>query len=108
MAEIEARKKEKVECKSKSVEKNEFDDPEAEGGNKAESEESECSTSDFEVVIEEEVLTISSDNEENVGCKQQDVSLSINDAKAVDPLPSTYMGRPEKETFEQKKHRLTG
>ena len=108
MAEIEARKKEKVECKSKSVEKNEFDDPEAEGGNKAESEESECSTSDFEVVIEEEVLTISSDNEENVGCKQQDVSLSINDAKAVDPLPTTYMGRPEKETFEHKKHRLTG
>jgi len=37
MAEIEARKKEKVECKSKSVDKNEFDDPEAEGGNKAES-----------------------------------------------------------------------
>lgn len=108
MAEIEARKKEKAKCKSKSEEKNEFDDPEAEEGNKAENEELECNTSDFEVEIEEEVLTISSDNEENVGCQQQDVSPSINEAKAVDSLPSTSMGRPKKETFEQKKHRLTG
>jgi len=83
MAEIEARKKEKVKRKGKSVEKDEFHDPEAEEGNKAESEKSECSTSDFEVEIEEEVLTISSDNEENVWCKQQDVSLSITRRKPL-------------------------
>jgi len=83
MAEVEARNKEKVKCKSKSVEKNEFDDPVAEGENKAKSEESECSISDFEVEIEEEVLTISSDNEENVWCKQQDVSLSITRRKPL-------------------------
>jgi len=109
MAEIEARKKEKVKRKTKSIEKNEFDDPEAEEGNKAENEESEYSTSDFEVEIEEEeVLTISSDTEENVEYKQQDESLSIDEAKVVDSLPSVSMGSPKKETFEQKKHRLTG
>ena len=109
MAEIEARKKEKAKCKNKSEEKNEFDDPEAEEGNKAENEESEYSTSDFEVEIEEEeVLTISSDTEENVEYKQQDEGLSIDEAKVVDTLPSVSMGSPKKETFEQKKHRLTG
>jgi len=109
MAEIEARKKEKAKCKNKSEEKNEFDDPEAEEGNKAKNEESEYSTSDFEVEIEEEeVLTISSDTEENVEYKQQDESLSIDEAKVVDSLPSVSMESPKKETFEQKKHRLTG